>query len=330
RTSFNLSDFEREVQIVHKAVKISLNFKDLSALTGKQQEEEIKVYMRSELDSIDISKAPLWSMSVFQIGKDDNIFVFQFHHAIIDGWSQASFMTELNNLYLQLGEDINYRPSVLKSSYKDAVVQHEMNITDDSKKNYWKSELAEFERLDLLTDQEELAVYSYIIDNAYLERIEHVARTLNTTVKVVSLSAYLYLLKILTNTSEIVTGLVTNTRPNTEDGDKILGCFLNSIPLKFEVDGNLRCADFIMNVHKKLIELKSNETLSLLEISSITKESKKSYGSNPFFDVLFNYVDFHIFQDVQEGESKESESEEGSTASTTSGINISEYERTNT
>ncbi|WP_133054602.1 non-ribosomal peptide synthetase, partial [Niastella populi] len=87
RTSFNLSDFEREVQIVHKAVKVSLNFKDLAVLTGEQQEEEIRAFMRSELDTIDVSKAPLWSMSVFSLGDDNYIFIFQFHHAIIDGWS---------------------------------------------------------------------------------------------------------------------------------------------------------------------------------------------------------------------------------------------------
>ncbi|WP_133054680.1 condensation domain-containing protein, partial [Niastella populi] len=101
-------------------------------------------------------------------------------HAIIDGWSQASFMTELNNLYLKLGEDINYKPSVLRSGYKDVIVQDEINKADDSIKNYWKSELAGYERLDLLTDQDELAAYSYIRDNAYLEKIENLARTLNT------------------------------------------------------------------------------------------------------------------------------------------------------
>ncbi|WP_242674853.1 condensation domain-containing protein, partial [Niastella populi] len=132
------------------------------------------------------------------------------------------------------------------------------------------------------------------------------------------------MLRVLGNTSGIVTGLVANTRPNTEDGDKILGCFLNSIPLKIEVDGNMQCADLIIEVHKKLIELKNYETLSLLEISSITKGSKESHTSNPFFDVLFNYIDFHILQDLVEGGSKE-----GITTSTTSGINVSSYERTN-
>ncbi|WP_133054687.1 condensation domain-containing protein, partial [Niastella populi] len=101
-------------------------------------------------------------------------------HAIIDGWSQASFITELNNLYLKLGEDKSYKPSVLKSSYKEAVVQNEMNQTDDSVKNYWRNELAEYERLELFTDQEEFANYSYARDNTYLESIENLARTLNT------------------------------------------------------------------------------------------------------------------------------------------------------
>ena len=294
----------------------------ISDLTKQDQEELIKVYLRAELDrGFVVSDAPLWRMSVFKLGGDNYVFIFEFHHAIIDGWSTASFMTELNNLYLKLSENINYEVALLKSNYKDFIVHHEMNRKDDAIRSFWQKELSEYERLDLFTDQEESGEFTCSYDNEYLKRVEHVAKTLNTTVKVVSLSAYLYMLKILSYSTEIVTGLVTNTRPTVEDGDKILGCFLNSIPLKVQVDGNQRCCDFILNVHEKLIELKNNELLSTLAIASICEE--KPGLSNPFFDVLFNYIDFHVYQDAKEDESKESNSDR-------SNINLSSYERTNT
>jgi tyrocidine synthetase-3 len=297
RTGFNLSDYECEVQIVYKNLKVGLYYEDISDLTKQSQEVAIAEYLKLERDrGFVITNTPLWSMSVFALGRDKHLFIMQFHHAIIDGWSLASFMTELNNLYVKLGEDINYRPMLLKSNYKDFIVHNKINLADDSIKDFWKREMAGYERLDIFIDQEELANYSYSHDNDYLKRVEKAAKGLNTTVKVVSLAAYLYMLKVLNYNPEIVIGLVTNIRPGIEDGDKILGCFLNSIPLRVQIDGSKLCADFISSIHNKLIELKNNESLSTLEIATICQD--KSEHANPFFDVFFNYIDFHVYQDL--------------------------------
>lgn len=323
RSSFNLNDFECEVQIVHKSIEIDLPYTDISKIAKAEQEHTVKKYLKAEIDRrFDVNEAPLWRMSVFQLSDINYVFVLQFHHAIIDGWSDASFITELNNLYLKLEEEHDYKPTPLKSSYKDYVIQNKINGADLAVKNFWRSELLEYERLDILTDNEKLERYSHTRNYNYLQKIEEVAKSLNTTVKVVSLSAYLYLLKILNYNTEIVTGVVTNTRPDIEDGDKILGCFLNTVPFKFNVEENLNCEDFIRNVHSKLTSLKNKENLSLQEIAAICREKSKT--SNPFFDVFFNYVDFHILNEVVQAESNELVN------SGDSKFNVGGYERTNT
>ena len=54
---------------------------------------------------------------------DIPLFVFEFHHAILDGWSLASFNTELNNLYISLLARPEQGPLVLLScTYKDHIV----------------------------------------------------------------------------------------------------------------------------------------------------------------------------------------------------------------
>ena len=295
RTGFNLGDYEREVQIVYTNPEIDLQFEDISDLTSQSQEIRIKEYLKSERDRGFVISEPLWRMSLFAIGNDKYAFVFQCHHAIIDGWSEASFMTELNNIYLELVKNVNFKPTALKSNYKDYIVHHEMDKKNNHIRSFWKSELSRYERLDILTDQEELDSCSRI-DNGYLNKIEEFAKKLNTTAKVVSLSAYLYTLKLLNYSNEIVTGLVVNNRPPVTDGDKILGCFLNTIPLRIQADSNLRCSDFVLAVDRKLNDLKKYERLSLPEIASICRE--KPDQSNPFFDMLFNYVDFHAFNEV--------------------------------
>jgi surfactin family lipopeptide synthetase A len=301
RTSFHLEEFETQVQMVHKKIDVAVEYQDLSHVTRGQQEQAVRRYLSSEMEHpFEVTAAPLWRMAAFNFGHDEIVFIFQCHHAIIDGWSETSFMTELNNLYLQLGEDATYRPKLLQSDYKDFIIEHELSKRDEGIKAFWKQELVGNVRLDLFIPDSDLQNYSDVLEEGQLKRLEKTARQLNTTIKVVSLSAYLYMLKVMSSANDIIAGLVTNMRPNCEDSDQILGCFLNTIPLRMDINGSERCADLVMKVHEKLIELKDKERLSMLEISLLHNTGMES--GNPFFDVIFNYVDFHVFNSIKEDE----------------------------
>ncbi|WP_298731550.1 condensation domain-containing protein, partial [uncultured Chitinophaga sp.] len=299
RTGFNLSDFDREAQIVYKEVSIDVVYHDLSTLKRPQQEEQVRRFLAEEMKkSFDVSRAPLWRMAAFNLGNNEIVFVFQCHHAIIDGWSDALLMTELNNLYLKLAADSKHIPEPLKISYKDFIVLHELDKRDEDTSRFWKQQLAGFNRLDIFTREHDLQLLHYHLDKKLLSQLEQLAVSLGTTVKVISLSAYLCLLKILSSEPEILTGLVTNMRPNSEDSDKILGCFLNTIPFNIHVDDQKTGAELAAAVHQQLISLKDRERLSMFEIARIHNEQQQ--GGNPFFDVLFDYVDFHVYGTIEE------------------------------
>ncbi|MCW3466338.1 non-ribosomal peptide synthetase [Chitinophaga nivalis] len=299
RTSFNVTDFDTQVQLVHHRINVEIPYKDLSDLPHETQNNIIRTFVDGELHHpFDVSVAPLWRMSAFNVGNNKIVFVWQCHHAIIDGWSDALFMTELNNLYLTLGEDPAYLPEPLKADYRDFIIQHEVDKKDSQMNSFWQQELAEAKRLDLFTQAPDDSGYLHVLDKKHSDKLEDLAEDLDTTVKVISFSAYLYLLKILSYDEEVIAGLVTNTRPDCEDSDRILGCFLNTIPFKMVVDAPVKIADFILQVHEKIIGLKGNERLSLPEIARI--HHQQTEAGNPFFDTFFNYVDFHEFQSIRE------------------------------
>ncbi|MCP4153162.1 MAG: hypothetical protein GY757_35860, partial [bacterium] len=95
--------------------------------------------------------------------------------------------------------------------------------------------------------------------------------------------------------NDIVTGIVTHNRPLCEDADKILGCFLNSVPLRMQIRGEITWSDYIRSVEEKLVQLKRYDRLPLFEIARQTGDVSQEEGENPIFDTLFNYVDFHIY-----------------------------------
>ena len=299
RTGFNMQDYEQEVQIVYKNVEVPVLYEDLSHLGSlKEKENVIGAFLQSELlNPFDVSNAPLFRMAAFNIGDDNIVFVSQCHHAIIDGWSDSMLLTELNNLYLALLEDITFKPEKIKASYKNYVVEHEIDKKDAKIQSYWKEELQDHSKLNIFTNTPVNSIYGNVLSENEVNELKHLAANLSSTVKEISLSAYLYMLSILNSDPDIVTGLVTNNRPSCQDGDKILGCFLNTIPLRFTIDYNVTVKDFIIEVQNKLIALKKYERLSLLQIASL---SDNQYANeNPFFDVYFNYVDFYTYDKIK-------------------------------
>jgi amino acid adenylation domain-containing protein len=322
RTSFNIDDYETEVQVVHKEVDVLVGYTDISGISRPAQEKYVSDFMQHELDKpFRFKQAPLWRMSVFNFGNDEIIFVFQTHHAIIDGWSDASFITELHNLYMELSENPLYQPEPLKSSYKDFIIQHEIEKKVEEVKDFWVNELNGYKRINLFTDEANFDMFSSALAHDEVTVLEQTAGNLKVNIKAISLTAYIYMLQLLSTETEVVAGLVTNNRPNCEDGDKILGCFLNTIPLRWMFDDNESFADLVTKVHEKIIELKNYEGLSVMEIAQI--HQKKSDAGNPFFDMIFNYLDYHTYQSIKTDKQEP-------VAASLLPINISNYGRTNT
>ncbi|MCB2411215.1 non-ribosomal peptide synthetase, partial [Hymenobacter lucidus] len=323
RTAFDVSSFETEVQIVFKQIPVFCDFQDLSHLALAEQEHIIRTYLDDELARpFDVTQAPLWRLAAFAFGADQIGFVFQCHHAIIDGWSDALFMTELNNVYLQLEENPQSIPTPLRSSYKDFIIQHEVDKKDPVMRNFWTEELAGSKRIDLFTTAPADTHSTHTLTSEELKKLERLAGNLSTSVKAISLSAYLYLMKVLSQENEILAGIVTNMRPSCEDSDKILGCFLNTIPLRISIEEAETGSGLITRVHQKLTALKDYERLSLLEIAQLSNHYVGA--ENPIFDTFFNFSDFHTFNSVKEKPKTEPREAQPAT------VNVSGTGRTNT
>lgn len=298
RSGFNLDEYGTEVQIVYMKIEPEITYQQLSGDTA-EQELYIVQFVQAEIKRpFRFTAPPLWRINVFDAGNQEVVIITQSHHSIMDGWSDALFMTELNNIYLALSKDAAYRPEKLRSTYRDFVIEQELDKRYGVSKGFWKTELDGYTRLDLFTETLGNDSAYKRLDNAFVQEIEELASELNTTFKVITLSAYIYMLGLLGSETEILAGLVTNARPDCEDSDKLIGCFLNTIPLRMLIDENISSAEFISSVQNKMLELKSHERLSMLEISTLHEQQYS--GGNPFFDVIFNYVDFHAYNSLQQ------------------------------
>jgi amino acid adenylation domain-containing protein len=339
RTAFFLNDNEESIQIVYKKIPHDIAHDDISGMEKDEQEAFLRAFLEEDRKkALNIEVAPLWRVRTFHSGNGNIFILLVTHHAILDGWSAASLVTELYNTYWQLRSNPTFVPERLKSSYKEFVVEQMIEKKRSATVDFWRNELKGYKRLDFpntlstssakVKNQEDEAVksyrYRYSLEKGLLGGLKNIAKKYNTTVKHLCFAAYLYMLNMLTYENEIVVGLVSNNRPLCEDGDKILGCFLNTIPVRMNILSDITWLDHIHMVEKKMLELKKYERMPLFEIIRIVGESTQN--RNPIFDAVFNFVDFHVFNQIEGNDTEPV----GVGEKTRDRLSVQGYVRTNT
>ena len=327
RTSFHLYDYIKPVQIVNKESPIIITVEDISEKTDEQRRNRISVFLEKEREEnpFDINTAPLWRVHIFQVNASDSIFVFQFHHAIIDGWSDKSFRSELMETYLALAQDINHHPRALSLGIKESVISDLIELRREDNIEYWKYKLHGYKRLDVLSREPYYHETEIIYNQDFYEKIVAKCKADRIAPKSLFFAGYLYILSLFSLEKDITIGIVTHRRPIAEDGDKLLGCFLNTVPFRFQMDtiGTYTWLEYVRAIELELQQQKGRDRFSLLEISKLHNESSQN---NPFFDVIFNYVDFHIIDKLI----KSDEFETHTNQKKLQDLLVKGFERTNT
>ncbi|AJY76271.1 non-ribosomal peptide synthetase [Paenibacillus beijingensis] len=305
RTTFNIKD---QLQFVIREFSPIITFDDLTSLDEQQQKQLMQVFLQEDLDKSYLFHELLWRMKVYQLSESKIIIIFSCHHAILDGWSIALLYTELLRCYSELHSKGHVILEKLKSSYKDYVHHIGNEKYFKETKSFWKNYMAGFSRNKLpfnysvkrISYKQGSSIKSISLGINFYNRLLNFCLDNECTVRDVCLSAYLYLLHIISNERDIVTGIVSHNRPAIEDGDRILGCFLNTIPIRTIINKNLNKKDFIHSIKNNFQELKRSE-IFLADIASILGESGNG-NENPIFDTLFNFMDFHVLDNLSEME----------------------------
>ncbi|WP_338076707.1 amino acid adenylation domain-containing protein [Chitinophaga solisilvae] len=323
RTAFRIGKEEQDVQIVYSSVPVQIDWSDISELPDNAVRDKVETWLQEERKRpFAVDQAPLWRSSVFRL-KEHNLLVFQFHHAILDGWSVASLNTELYEICADLLANKTVIPEPLRCSYKDYIIESLVAKRNDANLHFWQEELADYKRLDIFSrDKSVRQSLTHRYDKDFQQRLTERTQQDRLSVKGIFLGAYLAALNLLTYEEEVTIGLVTNNRPVLEDGDRLLGCFLNTVPFRFEMERNtMNWKNYFSRIEEKLLQLKERDRTSLFEITKITGE--QTTDENPYFDALFNFVNFHVYENL--GGDVETTARQEDTQE-----RISDHEQTNT
>ena len=299
RTSIDLHSYSEPLQLVHRDVNVPLSVVDLQHLSEEDQSRALADWVETDKKrGFDLASAPILRFAIFTRGEREFEVKLSFHHAIFDGWSLSSMLTELFSRYTSLIQGGEYESAPLAVTFRDFIALERQSVESEEVLTYWTRKLAELP-VTALPPREGPApqdagrhVFQPHFDSELVEGLKSVARLAGVPLKSVLLAAHCKVLGLITGQDIVTTGLVSNGRPEETDGDRVLGLFLNTIPVSLQLQD------------KSWIELAQAAAEMEREVAPFRRypmaELQRARGSQPVFEASFNFTNFHVFDTVQD------------------------------
>ena len=291
RSSFVQNENYGYIILQYKEIDVS---QKVYFIADKKVHEIIAV---EKLNDFDLNSAGIFRLIITAQKDNSFTFIFSFHHAICDGWSIASLISEfadifVNNKALEATAD--------NLSYGMFISEEQKVLKDNKFKDFWKNYLDGYEgntsNFILGTQckpENNMVERVYELDSDKSNTIISIANQLEVSVDTIFLALYSVLLSCFYNREDIVLGIVVNNRLGEEGGDKLFGLFLNTIPLRVNINKTILCdiESLIKYIYQEKFKLHQYQAYPYGKI-------KSDFGAgNDIYQCAFNYVHFHIAED---------------------------------
>ncbi|MEM7049303.1 MAG: condensation domain-containing protein, partial [Acidobacteriota bacterium] len=291
RTSLHLHGFEQPLQVVHRWAEIPLEVG-----TGSDPPSAEALLAAERARGFDPQQAPLIRLKAYRLDERRVRLVVCEHHAILDGWSAASFLTELLRLYHDLASGASATPPEAPPvGMRRAVELERAALADPASAEYWRERLSGAPVAALPAapagapagEGRELPIE---LSDSIARAVRELAVELAVPVRTVLLTAHLRCLAEAGGATDVVTGLVTHGRPEEEGGERALGLFLNTVPFPLRLRTE-SWRDLIARVHAAEGEMIPHRRFPLAELV------RRRGGL--LFDNVFNFVHFHVQREAE-------------------------------
>ncbi|MFD5425625.1 amino acid adenylation domain-containing protein [Streptomyces sp. NPDC127084] len=287
RTGLDLSGYGEPLQLVHGTLPVPTEFEDLRGVPGEEQDERIRGVFESHRDRpFDLAEPPLFRITVQRLADDAFQLTISEHHAILDGWSFTSLLTEILERHTVLAADPESAPNPPpRTAFRDFVAVERAATADQESLAYWQR------RLDGATGQlwpgsENVHELPRTVERVLPDapgQLRAVADALAVPVKSVALAAHLHALARITGRRRVTTGLAMNGRLERLGGTEVYGLFLNTVPLVAEPEGDLSA--LVRHVHGEELDMMPHRRVPFARLARMMADTA--------LDSQFGYLRFH-------------------------------------
>jgi amino acid adenylation domain-containing protein len=300
RTSFHLAGFSEPLQIVHASAEAPIMVQDLGHHTPEIQHEFLVEWVEAEKRRpFERASAPLVRFHVLLLGQGSFQFIFSFHHVCLDGWSLAAVMTEIFQDYASLLQGVEQPFESPRIAYRDFVALEQQAVASEECRRFWTESLRgaalapmpRWPKSCCAGGHEQARGPELQIESEVFQGLKRLAQAAGVPLKTVLLAAHLRVISALTGQTDIVSGLLSNGRPEAIDGEKLVGLFLNTLPVRLQLEGG-SWLELIKQTFAAEQNLIPYRRFPLAEIQKLN-------GGRPSFEAAFDFVHFHVYRNLQ-------------------------------
>ncbi len=260
RTTFFV-DAGNPVQQVHEQRNIHFEETDAAAWSA----DELKARLVEDAyRPFDLEQGPLLRVSLFKRSEREHVLLLAVHHIVIDFWSLALILNELNVLYPAHKAGVTAVLPPLDLEYTDYLRwQNEMLSGPQGEKlwSYWRKQLAgPLPVLNLPTDRRRPPIqtyrgasYDFILNEEISSLLKTLANANGVTLYMVLLAAFQVALYCLTGQEDLLVASPVVGR-NRAEFEGIVGLFTNPVMLRADLSGNPTFQAFLAQVRQTVLD----------------------------------------------------------------------------
>ena len=291
RSAFDLIGCSEPLHLIHVSVSNGLQIVDLRGHVNPESVIDEHIQQR-RFHCYEVDRPPLYLFAVFvrESGLD---LVFSFHHAILDGWSVGQLIVALIAAYR--GKTETEQLSV--PSLASYVREERRTLASPAAIRYWAELLNEttMTNLDGFSAHEPLGERYVMgpwldLPADLLARVKATAAERSVPLKSVLLAAHCLTLHLFSRSDTVVTGMITHGRPDLPDADRMVGLFLNTVPVRSEVKGRT----WIEVTGELFRQERDGHPYRRYPLSAIQQTR------DDVLHTAFNYVNLHVLESLRE------------------------------
>ena len=293
RSSFFWEGLEEPLQRSLRHVDLPFDWQDWRHLDEVERRERYERFIMEDRGRrFDLSRPPLMRITVVRFGEREHRLVWSYHHLLLDAWSAAIIVGEVFTFYAALrdGATLHLAPARPYGEYIAWLRRQSLAEAE----GFWRQSLAGFGApTPLSLDRQATtepggesgqAAASLTLSRAATDRLRAMARRHRLTLNTLVLGAWSFLLSYYSGEQDIVVGVISSGREVDLPGvDTIVGVFINTLPLRLEIDMAAPLASWLDQVQARQVEIRRFEHTPLVQVQQWSEVER----GRPLFESIF-------------------------------------------
>ena len=242
----------------------------------------------------------------------DQVFelLVTFHQVAFDGWSNGVFLHELGELYSAFARGRESPLAELPIQFADFAIweqAHHGSPVSDADRGYWLGRLkGSTTALDLVSDRPRPRPRTYVratavatIDAALTVRLSRIALEEGTTLFALTFAAFQVLMGRRAGQDDFVLGVASANRTHRQT-EGLIGSFATVIPVRARLGEPASFRSHLRRTGESLSEGLAHQSYPFQGLMATLRPGGQP-GSDPLFDVVFNYRNLPVALPAMDG-----------------------------